>query len=58
MLFYKSEEDIKGIKEVMENAIEDFKVPFKTDVALGRSWGKQKNNCPRCQWHQVNRNLE
>jgi len=37
-----SEEDIKGVKEVMENAIENLKVPFKVDVALGRSWGEAK----------------
>ena len=37
-----SEEDIKGVKEVMENAIENLKVPFKIDVALGRSWGEAK----------------
>jgi len=37
-----SEEDVKGVKEVMENAIENLKVPFKVDVALGRSWGEAK----------------
>ena len=37
-----SEEDIEGVKEVMENAIENLKVPFKVDVALGRSWGEAK----------------
>ena len=37
-----SEDDIKGVKEVMENAIENLKVPFKVDVALGRSWGQAK----------------
>jgi len=37
-----SEEDINGVKEVMENAIENLKVPFKVDVALGRSWGEAK----------------
>ena len=26
----------------MENAIEDVKVPFKVDVALGKSWGQAK----------------
>ena len=36
------EGDIIKIKEVMENAIEDLKVPFKTDVALGTSWGNAK----------------
>ena len=37
-----NENDIKGVKEVMENAIENLKVPFKVDVALGRSWGEAK----------------
>jgi DNA polymerase I-like protein with 3'-5' exonuclease and polymerase domains len=37
-----SENDIKDIKEVMENAIEDLKVPFKVDVAIGQSWGQAK----------------
>ena len=36
------EADIKGVKEVMENAIEDLKVPFKVDVAIGKSWGEAK----------------
>jgi len=36
------ENDIKGVKEVMENAIENLKVPFKVDVALGKSWGEAK----------------
>ena len=36
------ESDIVGVKEVMENAIENLKVPFKVDVALGRSWGEAK----------------
>jgi DNA polymerase I-like protein with 3'-5' exonuclease and polymerase domains len=36
------ENDILKVKEVMENAIEDLKVPFKVDVALGRSWGEAK----------------
>jgi len=36
------ENDIIGIKEEMENAIEGLKVPFKTDVALGSSWGNAK----------------
>ena len=30
------------IKNKMENAVENLKVPFKCDVALGRSWEKQK----------------
>ena len=34
--------DIKGVKEVMENAIENLKVPFKVDVAIGKSWGEAK----------------
>jgi len=37
-----SENDIKGVKELMENAIEHLKVPFKVDIALGRSWGEAK----------------
>ena len=37
-----NENDIKGVKEVMENAIENLKVPFKVDVALGKSWGEAK----------------
>jgi len=37
-----NETDIKGVKEVMENAIENLKVPFKVDVALGKSWGEAK----------------
>ena len=36
------EADIKGVKEVMENAIENLKVPFKVDVAIGKSWGEAK----------------
>ena len=36
------EEDIKNVKEIMENAIGDFKVPSKVDIALGRSWGEAK----------------
>ena len=36
------ESDIIGVKEVMENAIENLKVPFKVDVALGRSWGEAR----------------
>ena len=36
------ESDIIKIKEVMESAIEYLKVPFKTDVALGASWGNAK----------------
>ncbi len=37
-----SENDITKVKEVMENAIEDLKVPFKVDIALGKSWGEAK----------------
>jgi len=37
-----NENDIKGVKEIMENAIENLKVPFKVDIALGRSWGEAK----------------
>ena len=36
------ESDIIKIKEVMDRAIEYLKVPFKTDVALGASWGNAK----------------
>jgi len=36
------EDDINKVKEIMENAIEDVKVPFKVDVALGKSWGQAK----------------
>jgi DNA polymerase I-like protein with 3'-5' exonuclease and polymerase domains len=36
------ESDIKNVKEIMENAITDFKVPSKVDVALGKSWGEAK----------------
>ena len=36
------ESDIVKVKEVMENAIEELKVPFKVDLALGRSWGEAK----------------
>jgi DNA polymerase I-like protein with 3'-5' exonuclease and polymerase domains len=36
------ESDIKAVKEIMENAIEDLKVPSKVDIALGRSWGEAK----------------
>jgi len=36
------EEDIKNVKEIMENAIESLKVPSKVDIALGRSWGEAK----------------
>ena len=36
------ENDIKLIKQKMENAIEHLKVPFTVDIALGRSWGEAK----------------
>jgi DNA polymerase I-like protein with 3'-5' exonuclease and polymerase domains len=36
------ESHIKDVKEIMENAIENLKVPFKVDVALGGSWGEAK----------------
>jgi DNA polymerase I-like protein with 3'-5' exonuclease and polymerase domains len=36
------ENDIINVKKEMENAIEDLKVPFKVDIALGRSWGEAK----------------
>ena len=35
--------DIKLIKGKMENTIENLKVPFKVDVALGKSWGEAKD---------------
>jgi DNA polymerase I-like protein with 3'-5' exonuclease and polymerase domains len=37
------EKDIPLIKSKMENAVENLKVPFKCDVALGRSWGEAKD---------------
>ena len=37
------EKDIVLIKNKMENAVENLKVPFKCDVALGRSWGEAKD---------------
>ena len=36
------EKDIKQVKELMENAIENLKVPFSVDVAMGKSWGEAK----------------
>jgi DNA polymerase I-like protein with 3'-5' exonuclease and polymerase domains len=36
------EKDIKEISKIMENCIENLKVPFKVDVAIGRSWGESK----------------
>jgi len=38
-----SDKDIKTIKNKMENAVENLKVPFKCDVALGKSWGEAKD---------------
>ena len=38
----EDEGDIKGVKEIMENAIDKLKVPSKVDIALGRSWGEAK----------------
>mgnify|MGYP003145894726 FL=1 len=37
-----SESYVKNVKEIMENAIENLKVPFKVDVAIGGSWGEAK----------------
>jgi len=36
------EEDTKNVKHIMENCIENLKVPFKVDIALGSSWGDAK----------------
>ena len=36
------EEDIKHVKSIMENAVENLKVPSKVDIALGASWGEAK----------------
>ena len=36
------EKDINQVKEIMENAIENLKVPFAVDVATGKSWGEAK----------------
>ena len=41
-LNFINENDITKVKEVMENAIENLKVPFKVDVAIGKSWGEAK----------------
>jgi DNA polymerase I-like protein with 3'-5' exonuclease and polymerase domains len=38
----EKEDDIKGVKNLMENAIDDLRVPSKVDIALGRSWGEAK----------------
>ena len=37
-----TDEDIGGIKNKMENAVEELKVPSKVDIALGPSWGEAK----------------
>jgi DNA polymerase I-like protein with 3'-5' exonuclease and polymerase domains len=37
-----NESDVQGVKDIMENAIDNLKVPFKVDVALGKSWGEAK----------------
>ena len=36
------EEDVPKISKLMEDCIPNLKVPFKTDVALGPSWGEAK----------------
>ena len=38
----EEQEDIKKISYLMENCIDGLKVPFKVDVAIGRSWGEAK----------------
>ena len=38
-----TDKDIEVIKNKMENAVDNLKVPFKCDVALGRSWGEAKD---------------
>ena len=37
------DKDIEMIKNKMESCIENLKVPFKVDVALGKSWGEAKD---------------
>ena len=37
-----NENEIKTVKERMENAVESLKVPSKVDIALGKSWGEAK----------------
>jgi len=37
----KGEEQIKRIKDTMENTIE-FKVPFVVEYGIGKSWGDAK----------------
>ena len=36
------DKDIELIKKNMEGCIENLKVPFKVDVAVGKSWGEAK----------------
>jgi len=36
------EKDTEVIKEKMTTCIDNLKVPFTVDVALGRSWGEAK----------------
>ena len=38
------DDDIIKIKKEMENSIEDLRVPFKVDVAKGKSWGEADDN--------------
>jgi DNA polymerase I-like protein with 3'-5' exonuclease and polymerase domains len=38
----EKEQDTKNVKDIMENCIENLKVPFKVDIALGSSWGDAK----------------
>ena len=38
------EDDINKIKDEMENSIENLRVPFKVDVAQGKSWGETHDN--------------
>jgi DNA polymerase I-like protein with 3'-5' exonuclease and polymerase domains len=39
-----NDDDIINIKNEMENSIEDLRVPFKVDVAKGKSWGETHDN--------------
>ena len=39
-----NDDDIMKIKQEMENSIEDLRVPFKVDVAKGKSWGETHDN--------------
>ena len=38
------DDDIIKIKNEMENSIENLRVPFKVDVAQGKSWGETHDN--------------